>query len=256
LLLDEFEKGHKDVWNILLQLFDEGFVTDSHGRKIDFRNVIVIMTSNLGASFITELPDDMLGTEKNVRDMIMDKAIRPAISPELLNRIDEIVMFNRLQRCNMDNITRMNVNDINSRLQKSQNMVLDVSSNAMDCLSERGYDVRYGARPLKRTLAREILNPLSRLVLECSVVDGDTVRIRTRVEAEKELRQQNDPLGFVCGSTNGVTFGENSGDGGKRDESNDNDVSSMNDVVVMRNHPQPATVDEDEDDDISEAAVV
>lgn len=215
LLLDEFEKGHKDVWNLLLQLFDEGHLTDSHGRKVDFRNVIVVMTSNLGADVIAELPSHLTGAEPQVQSAIME-VVRRTLSPELLNRIDDTVIFNRLQREHMDKICHIGLRDIAKRLESGQNMTLDVSPAAVDCLADLGYDVRYGARPLKRVLNREVLHPLSRLVLEGGVVDGDQVRVRTRGEAEK-LEEENaaDWHGFV---TSGY------GDGTK------------NEIVLVRNH--------------------
>lgn len=187
ILLDEFEKGHRDVWNLLLQLFDEGHLTDSHGRKVDFRNCIIVMTSNLGAHVLADLPPHFRGTEPEVEESIMD-VVRHTLSPELLNRIDETVVFNRLQRENMDTIAEIGVADIAKRLEDGQNMKLDVSPLAMDCIAEKGFDIRYGARPLKRALARELLNPLSRLVLEGSVIDGDDVLVRTRGEAEKSKK--------------------------------------------------------------------
>ena len=104
LLLDEFEKGHPSVWNLLLQLFDEGHLTDSHGRKVDFRNVIVVMTSNMGAEVVANLPDHYLGNEPDVQNAIMD-IVGKTLSPELQNRIDEKIIFNRLQRENMAQIT-------------------------------------------------------------------------------------------------------------------------------------------------------
>lgn len=217
LLLDEFEKGHRDVWNLLLQLFDEGHLTDSHGRKVDFRNVIVVMTSNLGAHVISELPPEMKGTEPQVVEVIMD-VVRHTLSPELLNRIDESVVFNRLQREQMDQIAEMNLKEIAERLDKGQNMTLDVSPNAVDCIAERGFDVRYGARPLKRTIVRDVLNPLSRLLLEGGVWDGDTVRVRSRGEGEEEVKASGSDLGWI--SSNMAS-------------------DDKNDIVIMRNHHSP-----------------
>jgi len=215
LLLDEFEKGHRDVWNLLLQLFDEGHLTDSHGRKVDFRNVIVVMTSNLGADVIAELPSHLTGAEPQVQTAIME-VVRRTLSPELLNRIDDTVVFNRLQREHMDKICHIGLRDIAKRLENGQNMTLDVSPAAVDCLADLGYDVRYGARPLKRVLNREVLHPLSRLVLEGGVVDGDQVRVRTRGEAEK-LEEEN-TVGWHGFITSGY------GDGTK------------NEIVLVRNH--------------------
>jgi ATP-dependent Clp protease ATP-binding subunit ClpB len=217
LLLDEFEKGHKDVWNLLLQLFDEGHLTDSHGRKVDFRNVIVVMTSNMGAEVMASLPEHMTGTEPQAQSAIME-VVRRTLSPELLNRIDEHVVFSRLQREHMDRICQIQLDQIAKRLEEGQNMTLDVSPMAVDCLADQGYDVRYGARPLKRTLNREVLNPLSRLVLEGGVIDGDIVRVRTRGEADKIATSDPDSWhGCIASGVNSA--------GGK------------NEVVLLRNHP-------------------
>lgn len=235
ILLDEFEKAHREVWNLLLQLFDEGQLTDSHGRKVDFRNVIVIMTSNLGAPVIADLPADLKGSEPAVVESIMD-VVRHTLSPELLNRIDETVVFNRLQRENMDTIVGIGIGEIAKRLQDGQSMDLSVSGTAKDVLADTGYDVRYGARPLKRTLARELLNPLSRLVLEGSVMEGDVVKVRTRAEAEKEQRSSStssssdeEELGWISSNPSS---------------------SNKNDIVVVRNHapkpPEEAVWDDDE----------
>ena len=138
-------QGHPDVWNLLLQLFDEGRLTDSHGRKVDFRNVIVVMTSNIGAEVLANLPAQYQGNEPEVQTAMME-VVRKTLSPELLNRIDENIIFNRLQRDHMDKIASINLNLINGRLQSSQNMNLDVSNIAKECLAEKGYDFRYGAR--------------------------------------------------------------------------------------------------------------
>mmetsp|Transcript_13912 Transcript_13912/g.20633 ORF Transcript_13912/g.20633 Transcript_13912/m.20633 type:complete len:280 (-) Transcript_13912:513-1352(-) len=121
LLLDEFEKGNKEVWNLLLQLFDEGHLTDSHGRKVNFRNTIVVMTSNMGAEVIAQMPAHLKGTEPQVQDAIME-VVRHTLSPELLNRIDESVVFNRLLREHMDKICEIGISDIAARLESGQNM--------------------------------------------------------------------------------------------------------------------------------------
>jgi ATP-dependent Clp protease ATP-binding subunit ClpB len=218
LLLDEFEKAHRDVWNLLLQLFDEGHLTDSHGRRVDFRNVIVIMTSNLGAPELAELPEHLRGSEPAVQDAIME-VVRQNLSPELLNRIDETIVFNCLLRENMDAIADIGLDEVAQRLLDGQNMTLDVSDNAKSVIAEMGYDVRYGARPLKRVLARHLLNPLARLVLEGGVIPGDTVRVRTRAEAIKQQKQRHSYAahGWISSS----------------DDSDD-----KNDIVIVRNYPR------------------
>jgi ATP-dependent Clp protease ATP-binding subunit ClpB len=215
LLLDEFEKAHREVWNLLLQLFDFGNVTDSQNRKVDFRNVIVIMTSNLGANVLAELPAEYTGSELPVQEAIMG-VVRQTLSPELLNRIDELVVFNRLQREHMDAIATIGLKDVADRLKEGQEMELVVSDHAKSVIAEMGYDPRYGARPLKRVLARELLNPLSRLVLEQAVAAGQRVEVCTRGEAQ--IMQKN---------------GERKADLGwiSRDEAS----SDKNDVVILRN---------------------
>lgn len=227
LLLDEFEKAHRDVWNILLQVFDEGHLTDSHGRKVDFRNVIVIMTSNIGAQVISELPELYKGSEPEVQESIME-VVRQTLSPELLNRVDESVIFNRLQRESMDAIAEIGIQEIEKRMEDGQNMTLDVSKNAKDVLAEMGYDVRYGARPLKRTLNRELLNPLSQLVLEGTIVEGETVLIRTRAEAEIYQRETGHLFGWV--SSNPAS-------------------DNKNDIVVLRNREYKELDEEPWDDE-------
>jgi ATP-dependent Clp protease ATP-binding subunit ClpB len=227
ILLDEFEKAHRDVWNLLLQLFDEGFLTDSHGRKVDFRSTIIIMTSNLGSDIIDGLPPHMLGTEPEVQERVMD-AVRATLSPELLNRIDENVVFSRLQREHLDRITEVQLGRIGERLQSTHGMHFDVSRGAVQEIGDLGYDPRYGARPLSRALQNHVLNPLSRLVLEGTVRDGETVRVRTRGEVGGEVEEE--------------------GDGGKKDEEEEGVVAEETEhgwisggrgeerVVILRNH--------------------
>mmetsp|Transcript_30246 Transcript_30246/g.73580 ORF Transcript_30246/g.73580 Transcript_30246/m.73580 type:complete len:897 (-) Transcript_30246:1876-4566(-) len=195
ILLDEFEKGHPDVWNLLLQLFDDGRLTSSDGREVDFSNAIVVMTSNMGASTIAEMPSHVKGSEPEVKDAIME-VVRRTLSPELLNRIDDIVAFNRLQRDSMDQIAELGIADIAKRLEKSQNMGLNVSNSARQVLAEHGFDIRYGARPLKRVLNTEILNPLSYSILEGDIREGDTVNVVTRAEALKWQDTGEAPYGW------------------------------------------------------------
>lgn len=138
-------QGHPAVWNLLLQLFDEGRLTDSHGRKVDFRNVIVVMTSNMGADVLADMPSRYQGNEPELQSAMMN-VVRETLSPELLNRIDESIIFNRLQRDHMDKIATINLKEIGERLKNNQNMTLNISKNAKDYIAEKGYDYRYGAR--------------------------------------------------------------------------------------------------------------
>lgn len=234
ILLDEFEKAHPEVWNLLLQLFDDGRLTDSHGRVVDFSNVIVVMTSNMGANIIADLPSNVKGSEREVQDQIMN-VVRQTLSPELINRIDETVVFNRLQRDNMDQIADIGLEEIAKRLKDGQQMELDVSDSAKACIAEHGFDVRYGARPLKRTLVKEVLNPLSRLVLEGSIHEGDVVSVKTRGEALRLQKAGDAAYGWATGS---------------HAQSED-----KNDVVILKNHPEKteeetAELSGDEDDDL------
>jgi ATP-dependent Clp protease ATP-binding subunit ClpB len=185
------------------------------------------MTSNIGAHLIQQLPESMKGSEPEAVKSIME-IVRSTLSPELLNRIDETVVFNRLQRENMDVIAAMGIQEIAKRLEDSQNMTLDVSETAHQVLSEMGYDIRYGARPLKRTLAKELLNPLSRLVLEGAVREGDAVRVRTRAEAEREQKYGRADLGWI---------------------SSNSSSDSKNDVVIIRNHEVAPEEDKTWDDE-------
>merc|ERR1719333_184769 len=214
ILLDEFEKAHPDVWNLLLQLFDDGRLTDSHGKQVDFSNVIVVMTSNMGAKLITDLPSNLMGNEPAVKESIMN-VIRGKLSPELLNRIDETVVFNRLQRDQMDRIAEINIEEIAKRLESNQSMNLDVTNAARACIGDLGYDIRYGARPLKRALTSEILNPLSKAILEGYIRENDLIHVTTRGEAINFKKSGKAQLGWVTA----------------REKSTD-----RNDVVILKNH--------------------
>jgi ATP-dependent Clp protease ATP-binding subunit ClpA len=222
-LLDEFEKAHPEVWNLMLQLFDDGRLTDSHGRTVDFSNVIVVMTSNMGAQQIANLPSNLKGSEPEVKESIME-VVRRTLSPELLNRIDETVVFNRLQRDHMDEIAVIGIAQIAKRLEKHQHMTLKVSDAAKACIAERGYDIRYGARPLKRALANEVLTPLSKAILEGDIRENDLVHVITRGEGLKLQEAGEGQLGWVSGASPSS--------------------QDRNDVVILKNHePFP-----DEDD--------
>lgn len=184
-LFDEFEKAHRAIHNILLQILDEGRLTDSQGRKVDFRNTIIIMTSNLGAEILADLPPGHSSSE--ARDAVMG-AVRGAFTPELLNRIDEIVLFNRLSHEDMDSIVNIQLKDV-SNLLADRRIQVELTPEAREWLAERGYDPVYGARPLRRIIQKHILNPLSREMLKGDVLDGDLIRIsRKAVDPEEVLK--------------------------------------------------------------------
>merc|ERR1711959_376914 len=175
-LFDEFEKAHRDVWNILLQMFDEGHLTDSHGRKVDFRSTIIIMTSNMGSDVIANLPGNKLGSEPEVVDQVMD-IVRRQLSPELLNRIDETVLFNRLQPEHMADIVDIQLEKLKARAYDGPKLILDIDDDVKSKLGEMGYDVRYGARPLKRTVQQQVLTPMSKKLLSGDIKEGDHIHL-------------------------------------------------------------------------------
>ena len=172
ILLDEIEKAHPDVFNVLLQILDDGRATDGQGRTVDFKNTVIIMTSNLGSTYIMSLGE---GDEEEMRQRVMD-ALRANFRPEFLNRIDEIIIFRPLSREQLGDIVRIQLELINQRLADRQ-MQLDVTPAAMQWLGERGYDPTFGARPLKRLIQREVLDRLARMVLSGELRDGETVVI-------------------------------------------------------------------------------
>lgn len=181
-LLDEIEKAHPDVFDILLQVLDDGRLTDGQGRTVDFRNTILILTSNLGAHF---LQDENLDDGAK-RDAVMN-AVRAAFKPEFLNRLDDIVLFDSLGREELRHIVDLEVASLAARL-KDRRIALDVSDAAEEWLAERGFDPAYGARPLKRLVQKEIGDALARLILTGEVVDDQTVRADVEHEEDGSTR--------------------------------------------------------------------
>ena len=167
-LLDEIEKAHPDVFNILLQVLDDGRLTDNKGRVVDFKNTIIIMTSNIGAHIIQEKLKDL---NDNNRDEVLEKAnhevyelLKKTIRPEFLNRIDEVIMFTPLQKSEIVDIVRLQVNGVNKML-ANNGIILDVTGKAVEWIAEAGYDPQFGARPVKRIIQRNLLNDLSKQIL-------------------------------------------------------------------------------------------
>jgi len=171
ILFDEIEKAHHDVFNALLQLLDEGRLTDGQGRTVDFRNTVVIMTSNLG----TELWDDPAQAEMVTKEQVR-QLLTHHFRPEFLNRIDEIVIFHRLSRENLQEIVHLQLGRVADRIAE-QGYNLQANEHVMTYLAETGYDPVYGARPLKRTIQRELQNPLALRLLAGDFHLGDTIRI-------------------------------------------------------------------------------
>ncbi|WP_061545782.1 ATP-dependent chaperone ClpB [Cylindrospermopsis raciborskii] len=173
-LLDEVEKAHGDVFNILLQVLDDGRITDSQGRVVDFRNTVIVMTSNIGSEYIIDISGDG-DKHELMRNRVMD-SLRSHFRPEFINRIDDLILFHTLNRSEMRQIIRIQLQRV-EKLLKEQKIYLDISPEACDYLVEIGYDPVYGARPLKRSIQREIENPLATKILENSFVAGDIIFI-------------------------------------------------------------------------------
>ncbi len=173
ILFDEVEKAHPDVFNVLLQVLDDGRLTDGQGRTVDFRNTLIVMTSNLGSEYLAALGEDQ--DVDTVRAEVME-AVRAAFRPEFLNRLDEILIFRRLSREDMSGIVDIQFRRL-QRLLDDRKLVLEVDDAAKRWLADAGYDPVYGARPLKRVIQRELQNPLAEMILRGKVRDGDTVRV-------------------------------------------------------------------------------
>jgi ATP-dependent Clp protease ATP-binding subunit ClpB len=175
-LFDEIEKAHPDVFNVLLQILDDGRLTDSQGRLVDFRNTVIIMTSNIGSPLIVQAgaqADDRgwLAVEERVRD-----ELRNSFRPEFLNRVDDIIVFRPLSRDDLAEIVDIQLRHL-ERLLAGRHLRLQVTPEAREFLADRGYDPVYGARPLKRVIQRELQNPIALEVLEGTFHEGDTVRV-------------------------------------------------------------------------------
>ena len=169
-LLDEIEKAHPEVFNVLLQLMDDGRLTDGQGRTVDFSNAVIIMTSNLGSAHIDpDLPREV------VQDRVMD-AVRQHFRPEFLNRIDDVIVFDKLTRENLRQIVEIQVRALAERL-AGRRLELSLSGDALDLLAERGYDPVYGARPLKRVIQKQLADMIATAILEGRYGDGDTVKV-------------------------------------------------------------------------------
>jgi ATP-dependent Clp protease ATP-binding subunit ClpB len=181
-LLDEIEKAHPEVFNVLLQLLDEGRLTDSKGRTVNFKNTIVIMTSNLGSQLIQERLDKL--TEENRDDLMGDLRVqlfamlRQSVRPEFLNRIDEIILFKPLTMTELSKIVELQLRQV-QKLVADRNITLEFTAEAKERLATIGYDPSYGARPLKRVIQKYVINILSEKLLSGDVADGDTVEIGT-----------------------------------------------------------------------------
>jgi ATP-dependent Clp protease ATP-binding subunit ClpB len=172
-LFDEIEKAHPDVFNVLLQVLDDGRLTDGQGHTVDFRNTLIIMTSNLGAEYLVNQPEGQ--DSEAVRDLVMG-AVRAHFRPEFLNRVDEIILFHRLRREDMARIVDIQIKGLD-RLLADRKIVIDLDTAARDWLAEKGYDPAYGARPLRRVIQKHLQDPLAEMILSGRVKDGEKVNI-------------------------------------------------------------------------------
>jgi ATP-dependent Clp protease ATP-binding subunit ClpC len=180
-LFDEIEKAHPDVFNILLQILEDGQLTNSYGRKINFKNTIIIMTSNIGTAEIGK--GDGLGFAKDSADISYDKMktrlldeTKKLFSPEFLNRIDEMIVFRQLNKENMMEIVDILISEVEERLSERK-MLLELNDSSKELLVDQGFDPEFGARPIKRTIRRLIEDPLSEAILKGEITDGKCIRL-------------------------------------------------------------------------------
>ena len=169
-LFDEIEKAHPDVFNVLLQVLDDGRITDGQGRTVDFKNTVIIMTSNIGSEYILNTDDAA------DRDELVNTALKGHFRPEFLNRVDETIIFDRLSKEDLKSIVTIQLSRVTKRLEK-QGITLELTDDALSLLATDGYDPAFGARPLKRSIQRRILDPLSLDLLEGKFKDGEIVKV-------------------------------------------------------------------------------
>jgi ATP-dependent Clp protease ATP-binding subunit ClpB len=172
ILLDEIEKAHAEVLNVLLQLLDDGRLTDGQGRTVDFRNALVIMTSNLGSDAILELSE----RDRGEMEALVQRELRAHFRPEFLNRVDETVIFHALTREHIREIVELQFAHLRAMLAERR-IGLVLTEAARDTLADEGYDPHFGARPLKRTIQRRVQNPLAMKVLDGQFGEGDTIEV-------------------------------------------------------------------------------
>jgi ATP-dependent Clp protease ATP-binding subunit ClpB len=177
-LFDEIEKAHPDVFNVLLQVLDDGRLTDGQGHTVDFRNTLLVMTSNLGAEILVNQPDDQ--DTDAVREEVMS-VVRASFRPEFLNRVDEIILFHRLKRSEMGRIVEIQMRRL-QKLLDERKITVTLDAGARDWLANKGYDPAYGARPLKRVIQKALQDPLAEMILAGSVKDGEAVKVSANAQ--------------------------------------------------------------------------
>jgi ATP-dependent Clp protease ATP-binding subunit ClpB len=190
ILFDEIEKAHQDVFNILLQILDDGRLTDSQGRTVDFRNTVIIMTSNIGSQHILEHSQSSWET---VERLVM-QALRQHFKPEFLNRVDDIIIFHQLTRAQLEHIVELQLGHL-EKLLADRKMTLEVTPEAKRYLAEEGYDPVFGARPLKRAIQRMVQNPLAMAVLEGKFGEGDKVLVSLGADGKLEFAKAEAEIG-------------------------------------------------------------
>ena len=181
ILFDEIEKAHPEVWNALLQILDDGRLTDGQGRPVDFRNTVLIMTSNLGTQYVTRagtlgFRSRSEGSEKTEGDEKIEKALKDTFRPEFLNRIDEIIIFSQLSTEQMEQIVDLQMARVRERLAE-HGLSVELSDPARTWLAREGFDPAFGARPLQRALQKHVESPLSVKILQGEFTEGDTVTV-------------------------------------------------------------------------------
>ena len=184
LLFDEIEKAHPDVFNILLQVLDDGHITDAHGRKVDFKQTIIIMTSNAGAQAIIEpkklgfmSAQDEKQDYERMKSNVMEE-VRRLFRPEFLNRIDEIMVFHPLNKQHIRRIVTLLLKNLELRCREQMDIQLKITDSVKDYLAEAGYDSKYGARPLRRAIQTKLEDTLANEILEGNIRRGDTVKVQ------------------------------------------------------------------------------
>lgn len=184
ILFDEVEKAHPDVFNIFLQILDDGRLTDGQGRVVDFKNTIIILTSNLGSEFIQANKSEKL--DEKTKEKVLE-VVKKSFRPEFVNRLDDIIVFDRLKKEEIKEIVKIQVNNLKNIL-KDKNLTFSVTDKALDWLVDKGFDQEYGARPLKRAIQRYIQNPIANLILDMKDKKLDAIKID---EADGQLILNN-----------------------------------------------------------------
>jgi len=183
ILFDEIEKANKDVFNILLQVLDEGHLTDKLGRKVDFKNTLIILTSNIGVKKLSEFGSSLgfatsatIANEEERTNKILKGALKDKFPPEFLNRIDDTIIFKGLNKENINQIIHTELSGVNKRLAE-RDLTLSLDDKAIDHITKEGYDPEYGARPLARAINKFVIEPITMEMIEGNIVDGDTIKV-------------------------------------------------------------------------------